>query len=289
MRRQFLMSLVLFAGLAGPAMAAGLEKAWQTDGLASPESVAWDAASGSFYVSNMGADPTAKDGDGYVSKLGADGAIAELKWISGLDAPKGIGIANGKLYTADIDHLVEIDMASGEVVANYAAEGANFLNDVVVAPDGRVFVSDTFGSAVYVTEGDHLSLWLQDPMLMGANGLTVMDGKLLVAQLGDVSQGFADIKPGTVVSVDLATKEVAYFGSPDPAGILDGIEPDGMGGVTLTDNGGGRLLGMKAGGAAIEIGALAPGAADHEFVPDGNLIVVPQTQSNAVVAYVWSR
>ena len=46
------------------AHAAGVTEVWRTAGLDLPESVTWDDASKTFYVSNIGCmDPTAKDGN----------------------------------------------------------------------------------------------------------------------------------------------------------------------------------------------------------------------------------
>ena len=101
------------------------------------------------------------------------------------------------------------------------------------------------------------------------------------------ANGFDKIIPGTVVKIDLATNAVSYFGSPDSLGVLDGIEPDGQN-VLVTDNAGGRLLLMAPGETGVEVGKLEPGAADLEYVPGENLIVVPQTQTNMVVAYRWT-
>ncbi len=275
--------------VAGGAFAQTATEVWRTTGFSSPESVEWDAGAGVFYVSNMGADPMAKDGDGYIGTLGADGVIQTDKWITGLDAPKGMAIAAGKLYTADVDQLVEIDIAAGTVTNRYPAAGSVLLNDVVAAPDGRVFVSDTFGNSVWVLEGGAMSIFAQDPMLMGANGLTVIGNALIVANLGDTSQGFDKIKPGYAVSVDLTSKAITPYGSADPSGVLDGVEPDGAGGVLITDNMGGRLLQQSPGGVAAEVGKLEPGAADLEFVADKGLIVVPLTPANTVVGLSWGN
>ena len=43
--------------------------------------------------------------------------MLEREWATGLDAPKGMALANGQLYVADIDRLVEIDPATGKIVA----------------------------------------------------------------------------------------------------------------------------------------------------------------------------
>ena len=168
--------------------------------------------------------------------------MANLKWLTGLDAPKGIDFAGRKLHVADIDQLVDLGEATGQITSRYPAEGAQFLNDVAAGPDGKIFVSDRFAASVWVLDGGKLSLFVQDPMLMGANGLPVQDGALLVADLGDISGGFANTKPGPVARVDPATKAVSAYGAEGPVGVLDGIEPDGKGGVSLTDNPAGKVL-----------------------------------------------
>lgn len=275
--------------LVGAAQGQTATEVWRTTGFSSPESVEWDAAAGLFYVSNMGADPMGKDGDGYISTLGTDGTIQTDKWVTGLDAPKGMALQGGKMFTADIDQLVEIDIASGQITNRYPAAGSVLLNDVVAAPDGRVFVSDTFGNSVWVLEGGAMAIFVQDPLLMGANGLSVDGNSLVVANLGDVSQGFENVKPGYVVAVDLTSKAITPYGSADPSGVLDGVEPDGAGGMLITDNMGGRLLQQSPGGAVAEVGKLEPGAADLEVVLDQGLIVVPLTPANTVVGLRWER
>lgn len=287
MRHVLTASLALgLCGLAGLASAEA-PVAWTLEGFTSPESVARDPATGKIYVSNFGADPMSKDGDGFISTITPEGAVASLDWVSGLDAPKGMDFAGGKMFVADIDQLVEIDTASGQITNRYRADGAQFLNDVAVGPDGKVYVSDTFGSAVYVLDGGALTLLVQDPMLMGANGLLVMDGSLLVADLGDISGGFADIKPGPVVRIDLATQALSLFGAEGPVGVLDGIEPDGKGGVLLTDNPGGTVLELQPGGTASVVATVGAGAADLEVDPDHNIILVPITGANKVVALTY--
>jgi len=269
--------------IAGPARAEVSELWRLSQGFVSPESVEWDSAAGLAYVSNMGADPMAADGDGYISTLGADGQMIAEKWATGLNAPKGMAAVGGRLYTADLTDLVEIDTATGAVTNRYPAQGAVFLNDVTAAPDGRIFVSDTFGNSVWVFDGTAMSLFAQDPALMGANGLTVIGNALVVANLGDVSQGFDKITPGWVVQIDLDSKAITPYGASDPSGVLDGVEPDGAGGILFTDNMGGRLMRQAPGGAAEVAAMLEPGAADMDFVPEQGLVLVPLTPTNTVI------
>src|ERR1051325_9789579 len=113
---------VALAAAATATHAAGVTEAWRATGLDLPESVTWDDANKTFYVSNIGGmDPAAKDGNGFISKVDQTGKVTTLKWITALDAPKGTEIANGKLYVSDISQLVEIDIASGRMTNKYVA------------------------------------------------------------------------------------------------------------------------------------------------------------------------
>lgn len=274
------------AGL--PAFAQDAPTAWELPGFAMPESVVWSADADLFYVSNMGADPMAKDGDGTIATVDASGHLVQMDFATGLDAPKGMGIVGGLLYVADIDHVAAIDLSTGAVTATYGGEGVVFLNDVAIGPDGTVYVSDTFGNAVFKVEGDGLALVARDPGLSGANGLLPWgDDKLLVANLGDVSQGFENIVPGWTVVLDLADGTIAPFGATEPH-ILDGIAADGAGGVILSDNAAGTILRQTPGEAPTVIATLASGAADLDYDTASGLIVVPITPEGRLVAVTWA-
>ena len=118
--------------------------AWEvTSGVQSPESAYFDAASGFVFVSNIGGGgPTGKDGDGFLSKLTPDGKVVAAKWITGLNAPKGIRSSGGRLWVSDIDQLVGVDIAQGKIAERVAVPGAEFLNDVACDAQGAVYVSD---------------------------------------------------------------------------------------------------------------------------------------------------
>src|SRR5687768_14246347 len=86
---------------------------WETETkLTTCESVIYDKERDVLYVSNIDGNPEAKDGNGFISKVSLDGKVTEEKWVKGIDAPKGLGLANGKLYVTDIDRVHEIDPAS---------------------------------------------------------------------------------------------------------------------------------------------------------------------------------
>ncbi len=134
-----------------------LTKLWETpETLITCESVLLDASSGTLYVSNIEGDPTGKDGKGSISILNTDGTIANQNWVTGLNAPKGMGISNGKLYVTDIDELVEIDIASAKVTNKYKVEGAKFLNDTDTH-DGKVYFTDMNTGKVHLLENGKVS------------------------------------------------------------------------------------------------------------------------------------
>ena len=84
----------------------------------------------------------------------ADGTIATKSWVKGLNAPTGMALHDRTLYVADVDELVEINVASGEIVKRYPAKGAIFLNDVAVGEDGTVYASDTPMNTIWrLTDG----------------------------------------------------------------------------------------------------------------------------------------
>lgn len=116
---------------------------WESaDSLMTNESVLFDAESGNLYVSNIeGQDPLQKDGKGSIAILSKEGKILNPAWVTGLNAPKGMAISNGKLYVTDIDELVEIDIATAKISNKWKVDGAQFLNDVA-AHNGTVYFTD---------------------------------------------------------------------------------------------------------------------------------------------------
>ena len=148
-----------------------LEKLWETDSvLKVPESVLFDGEHKVLYASNIdGTDPWGKDGKGSVAKVGLDGKVIATEWVSGLNAPKGMGLYMGKLYVADLNEIVVIDIAGGKIEKRIAVTGAEGLNDVSVGKNGIVYVSDSKLKKIFTVK-DGVSELLLDT-LKGPNGV----------------------------------------------------------------------------------------------------------------------
>src|SRR3954470_19548816 len=149
---------------------ASLQKAWETDTVfTTVESTLYAPGDNIIYTSNIEGDPSKKDGKGSIGTLKPDGTVVNARWATGLNAPKGMAMLNGKLYVADVDELVEINQNDGKISKRYPVKGAEFLNDV--AADGsKVYVSDTKTGKISVLDNGKVSTVAEGRE--GANGLS---------------------------------------------------------------------------------------------------------------------
>lgn len=151
-----------------------LKKLWVTDTvLAVPESVLFDAKSNMLYISLMNGSSSEKDGIGEIGKIRPDGKIINAKWISGLNAPKGMAKFGDTLYVADLKELVVIKFSEGRIIKKVVSEVAQVLNDVTVTENGIVFISDPRTGTIFQYKDGVLSVYLQN--LKNPNGLKYLN------------------------------------------------------------------------------------------------------------------
>jgi hypothetical protein len=259
---------------------------WEVKGLEQPESVVQDPATGVLYVSNIAGAIMQKDGNGFIAKLRPDGTIIARDWVKGLNAPTGLALRERSLYIADIDELVEINVASGEIVKRYPAKGAIFLNDVVAAEDGTVYVSDTPMNTIWHLKDGNFEPWLANDTLNGPNGLLVQDGKLIVASFGKLpGEGLKQELAG-LHAIDVEKQSVSKLGDSEAIGNLDGLQALQPGVYLVTDWAAGGLYRVGAKGKAERVLKLGKGSADFVYLPDKKLALIPIMLNNALVAYV---
>jgi hypothetical protein len=192
-----------------------LQKIWETDTtLAIPESVLPDLQNKVLYVSLIDGTPWEADGKGGIGKVDLNGKIINANWITGLHAPKGLGKFGNKLYAADMNSVVVIDIAKGAVESIIKIDSAQGLNDITVDRKGIVYASDSRSKNgnIYRIENGVATLYLSG--FKNINGLRAVGNDLYVGTGKDVYKVDANKKQTSIGIIDQGT---------------DGLEPVGNG------------------------------------------------------------
>jgi len=256
-------------------------KQWETGpGLKTPESVLYDASTGIIYVSNVDGNPSAKDSTGFISALSVDGKILNANWVTGIDAPKGMGILNNHLFVSNIDEVVEIDISIATIVNRYPVKDSKFLNDIATDPKtGKIFITDSGTGQVYVLQNGQVSLWLQGPMFKGANGLFLNDSILYIGT--DI--GIFQAEPGS--------DKVKLCVSNDNKGEVDGLYVTSEGKFIFSDWKGSVFIASLDGKPELLLNTSDQkiNAADFGIIVSKNMILIPTFFDNNVVCYTMSE
>lgn len=148
-------------------------------GFNSPESV---IRHGKYiYVSSINGAPLEKNGLGYISKLSYKGKMVKKKFISGLNAPKGLAAKNNVLYVTDIDRVVSYSLPDGIKKAEYKIAGSIFLNDITITQSGIVYVTDMHAHKIFKIENGIVSTYTTK--IKSPNGIVALrNGYLAVVQ-----------------------------------------------------------------------------------------------------------
>ncbi|MGD8306927.1 MAG: hypothetical protein PVF17_09750, partial [Ignavibacteria bacterium] len=247
---------------------------WKTENeFKTPESVLFDAVNNIIYVSNINGSPMEKDRNGFISKLGLDGKIINLEWITGLNAPKGMGIYGSKLFVADINRVIEIDINSGKIVDEYSSPKAQFLNDITVHSSGVVYISDNVANIIFQLEEKEIKPWLVSPILDLPNGLFAEENYLLIGM------------NNSILSVDYKDKNIkSIINNTD---FIDGLVSRGDGTYLISDFSG-AIHSVEPGKDKVKIIDTTDEeimAADIDYIIDKRLLIVPTFTDNRVFAY----
>jgi SMP-30/Gluconolactonase/LRE-like region len=177
-----------------------------------PEGFAYDAPSRSFFMGSIA--------KGKIIRIEPDATVRDF--ADRLDPILGIAVDSPRrvLYAVSTSALTEAgrkdrrnavlsyDVDSGRLIRRVDIPSAVGLNDVTVAPGGRVFATDSGNGAVYeiLREGAPRVL-VPEGQLRGSNGLAASpDAKrLYVAHTTGIA--VVDIATGTVKRVDNTTRE----------------------------------------------------------------------------------
>lgn len=269
--KKSILFLCLFIPAIVTAQVHTVEKLWETDTIIPvPESVLPDVPENTLYVSLINGGGWDKDGVGGIGKLDLSGRQFVDNWIEGLNAPKGLGRVGNKLFVADIDAVVVIDIARARIEKKISLEGASGLNDITTDNKGVVYVSDSRKARIWKLENERPSVYLDS--VKGANGLKAAGDALYFAEGKKLKK--ADLRKQVTTIAEL------------PQGI-DGIEPVGNGDF-LVSAWSGYLFYVTASGRVtllLDTHLEKMNTADMGYDPVKRIIYMPTFNAKKVVAY----
>jgi DNA-binding beta-propeller fold protein YncE len=252
--------------------AQSFELVWKTDAVFKvPESVYFDETRNQIYVSNINGKPTVKDNNGFISLLNTDGSIKKLKWITGMDAPKGMALNDSLLYVTDIGRFHIINVNTLKIIKTINVDGAEFLNDIALNPNGDIYISDMAKNRLHRFDGVKVEIWLTGDDLVSPNGLAFYKQFLYVGT------------QNSILKVDPVEKSVKVHIT--ETGPVDGLIPLGGNKYVISDWSGRILI------ADFDTKIVLQNttnqdiqAADLGYIPDEKLVLIPTFFNNRVVA-----
>lgn len=261
----FLLLLVSTAGRAQHT----LVKIWESDtSLAVPESVLY--YKDSLYVSLVDGEAWDIDGKGGIAKLDKNGKIINAYWVTGLNAPKGMGIWDKRLFVADVSEVIVINILTGKIESKISVEGATGLNDITIDSKGSIYVSDSRLGNIHQIKNGKAHLYLQN--LQGVNGLKAVDNELYILTDNNVLKTSPDKKLVSIAKIELGG---------------DGIEPVGNGDF-IVSCWPGLIYYLDRFGkiqTLLDTREQKKSTADIGYDPVQQIVYVPTLFNNQVVAY----
>ncbi len=270
-----LFTIILLPGIIH-AQKVSLEKIWETSvDIKVPESVRYCKSMDKLFVSNIGTTPDATDGAGFISILNPDGSAHNLKWVTGLNAPKGMDIMDGKLYVTEVDRICVIDIKTAKVENRIPVKGATFLNDVTADPRTKsVYFSDSHAgkAIVYQLKSGEVTEFYSNKEIPVTNGLHIR---------GDLLYMGAD----QFYSINLKTKKLTLL-------VKNTDQIDGLESITeslfIGTNWPGKIFSLNTNGELTElVNEIDYNTADIGINQEQNTIYVPTFFRNTIIAYKY--
>ncbi|CAL2090063.1 conserved protein of unknown function [Tenacibaculum sp. 190524A02b] len=250
-----------------------LEKLWETDSVLSDlESVEYDASKDLLYVSSINGHWLKPNGKGFISKVNLKGEVVNHKWIANIEGPTGLTLFKNRLFAADFDKIIEVDVNNASIIKKHIVNGAERINDVTVSEDGTVYGSGTKSGKLFALKKGKVTVVKSN--LNWPNGLLVEGNHILIG-LGDKS----------IQKFDLKTKSTSILtqGISNP----DGIVAIGNGDYLISSWEGMIHYVTKNGKKTLLLDTTKEGinAADITYIPSKKMLLVPAMLKHKLIAY----
>lgn len=208
-------------------------------------------------------------GNGFLSLLDRHGEAIDWRIVEGLDAPLGMALVGERLYVVDNNQVKVFHWPGYELLESVDID-ASVANDVAVAADGTLYVTDTArGQVVSHSADGEQSLLLGAGEFPGANGIEIRGDTLYVG--GE-----------RLWCVDLTNDAVTTIG-PEWLIDIDGIEFEANGTVQLTPVGG-PLVRYRSDEDIVVVGGEGVSSANHGYAASLGLALIPTGFDNQVIA-----
>ncbi len=270
-----------------------------TTGLANPNSAYYHPQSNSIFVSNYTGGRVNRDGNGYITRIAANGEVLAEKWATGLNAPKGIRSIGSTILVADIDEVVGFELTpdGAQLTSRVRIGGAQFLNDIAVAPDGRIFVSESWSyppppgnpQRIYMIKDGEPWIFIEGEELGGLPAGLLVDGdRLIVGTFAAVGQE----RGGQLLAFDLRTRARTVLATTIAAAQVSGVEPAEPGAYIMSDSLTRRLFHIARDGKVSTL-VFEHGAGDIAVSPaagrlqQAGTLFVPFAFTDSVSAYAY--
>ncbi len=240
--------------------------------LKTPESVMYYPDENVFFVSNVNGNPSAFDNNGFISKIKDDGKIVKLKWVRGLNAPKGMGIVAGNLFVTDINRVAQIDIKKDRITKFFNIPNSKFLNDIATDENGNIYISDMGDNKIYLIKNNKVTILL-DHDLNSPNGLLYRNKVLYIGNNNNILA--YDTKNNTDKIICKNTGNIDGLKFIDDSTF---IISDWTGNVNIVSGNCKKTLILSTANKKIN-------AADFEFVQQKKLLLIPTFFNNKVDIY----
>jgi sugar lactone lactonase YvrE len=173
--------------------------------------------------------------------------------------------------------LRAFNLRTGQVRASYPLPGETSLcNDISIAPNRAVFVSDTQNGRVLQLDrkAGKLAIWLEDPSLKGIDGLTFLGATLYVN----------NVQTGHIYRLPIST--AGHAGAPVDITLSQPLQgPDGMraanGRIFVAENRAGRISELTIDGDRATVRVIKDGYQMPTAVsPTGGVLWVGEAKLN---------